>query len=193
MEPILVSQRIMELLMCQCLHQMGMPLLSQPQSTMCPTVVTHNSDNDGRQKVRLVVGAAGGSKIISSVALTTILNIMKDLEVDQSVETPRIHHQLWPMLVEYENKSGFYQDIISFLKSVGHETLSISSAGSSVGAVARRSNGGIMAAADTRKSGGVAGSNTSGASILTFNLNVQFILLFIFWSFLNVSVWRTST
>ena len=55
---------------------------------MCPTIVTdfvNDTGSDITQKVRLVVGAAGGSRIISSVAFTTILNIIKDWEIDQSI------------------------------------------------------------------------------------------------------------
>ena len=55
----------------------------RPQSSMCPTIVTE--EVDGLETVRLVLGAAGGSKITSSVALVTILNILQERPIDQCV------------------------------------------------------------------------------------------------------------
>lgn len=86
---------------------------------MTPIIVT---DNMG--KVKIVIGAAGGAKIISSVvnvmfrrinffcqeflcnfinhhqALVRVLWLGEDIK--QAIDAPRIHHQLLPMILEYE-------------------------------------------------------------------------------------------
>ena len=154
----------------------------RPQSSMVPTIVTE--EVDGVQVPRLVLGAAGGTKITTSVALTIINNILLDMDVEKSVDNPRLHHQLLPMIISYQN--GLDEDIIQSLRSRGHATYGSDGAGSVVGAVARMADGKLMAKADNGKSGGVAGIDSpepSGALILcpsTFILLLPIILSAVF-------------
>ncbi|MEZ4953511.1 MAG: gamma-glutamyltransferase [Saprospiraceae bacterium] len=65
-------------------------------SSMTPTIVT----KDGQ--LFLVVGAPGGSTIITAV-LQTILNVIEyDMPLDQAVAAPRFHHQWLPDEIKVE-------------------------------------------------------------------------------------------
>ena len=85
----------------------------RPLSSMTPTFV-----EDGRGV--LVLGAPGGSRIISQVLLG-ILDYMNQSEVDlQSiVSAPRYHHQYWPDRVEVE-PGGFSAEWRSALAAKKH-------------------------------------------------------------------------
>ncbi|MEA5578082.1 gamma-glutamyltransferase [Anabaena sp. UHCC 0451] len=61
-----------------------------PLSSMTPTIVTENN------RLRLAVGAPGGSTIITQV-LQVILNVLEyKMDVGAAVSVPRIHHQWLP-------------------------------------------------------------------------------------------------
>lgn len=65
-------------------------------SSMTPTIVL----KDG--KPFLVVGSPGGSTIITSV-LQVIINVLEfKMNVFEAVNTPHIHHQLFPDQIDYE-------------------------------------------------------------------------------------------
>ena len=49
---------------------------------------------DKNGDVRLVIGAAGGTKITTAVALAMILNLWSGYNVNQAIDTVRIHHQV---------------------------------------------------------------------------------------------------
>lgn len=75
----------------------------RPLSSMSPTIVLR----DGRPE--LVVGAAGGPRIISAT-LQTILNVLDfRMSVKAAVEAPRIHHQWLPDRLYLEAKLGAEQ------------------------------------------------------------------------------------
>ena len=69
-----------------------------PLSSMAPTIVT-----DAKGHVRLVIGAAGGSKIISGVAQVIARHLWQGLDIKQAIDMRRIHHQLLPMELELED------------------------------------------------------------------------------------------
>ncbi|MBD2386607.1 gamma-glutamyltransferase [Cylindrospermum sp. FACHB-282] len=61
-----------------------------PLSSMTPTIITENG------RLRMVVGAPGGSTIITQV-LQVILNVLEyNMDVGAAVSVPRIHHQWLP-------------------------------------------------------------------------------------------------
>lgn len=66
-------------------------------SSMSPAILVSDTGD-----VRIVIGAAGGTKITSSTALTTAYNFWFGLSIEEAVEHMRIHHQLQPMVLEYE-------------------------------------------------------------------------------------------
>lgn len=68
----------------------------RPLSSMSPTIVL-----DGNRP-RLVVGAAGGPRIINAT-LQTIINVLDfSMAVDQAVEAGRVHHQWLPSRLNVE-------------------------------------------------------------------------------------------
>uniref|UniRef100_A0A1A9X248 Gamma-glutamyltransferase n=1 Tax=Glossina brevipalpis TaxID=37001 RepID=A0A1A9X248_9MUSC len=87
----------------------------RPLSSMCPSIII-----DGQGNARLLVGAAGGTKITTAVAQTIIKYLIFNESLYQAVNDGRLHHQLAPMKVILEEKVP--DKIIKYLKSVGHET-----------------------------------------------------------------------
>ncbi len=84
----------------------------RPLSSMAPTIVLR----DGR--VELVVGAAGGPRIISAT-LQTILNVLDfHMSVRSAVEAPRIHHQWIPDRLNFE--PGIAPETRKALEERGH-------------------------------------------------------------------------
>lgn len=59
-------------------------------SSMSPTIVMHNG------QVQTVLGSPGGSTIISSVFQTLINLYREQMNAQQAVNAPRVHHQLLP-------------------------------------------------------------------------------------------------
>lgn len=85
----------------------------RPLSSMTPTFV---EDERGV----LILGAPGGSRIISMVLLG-VLEHMRTPEVDlkRLVAMPRYHHQFWPDRIEVEPE-GFNADWRAALQAKGH-------------------------------------------------------------------------
>lgn len=70
----------------------------RPMSSMCPTIIIDKNSGN----VRMVVGAAGGTKITTSVALVIMRHLWFDETLEEAVSAKRLHHQLFPMRVEFE-------------------------------------------------------------------------------------------
>jgi len=122
----------------------------RPMSSMSPSILINEAG-----EVEMVMGASGGTKITTSTALVTLLSTQMGLDIEQSVNSPRLHHQLSPMVIKYE--STLDADIIKGLENIGHATEDNGDAGSVVGAIQRGEDGKLHVKADFRKSGGVAG------------------------------------
>lgn len=81
-------------------------------SSMTPTIVL--KDN----QPYLVLGAPGGSRIITAV-LQVILNVIDfGMNIQEAIDAPRFHHQWKPDRLDLEK--GFSPDTIALLKSRGH-------------------------------------------------------------------------
>ncbi len=88
----------------------------RPLSAMTPTIVTR----DG--KPFLVVGAAGGPRIIS-VVLQVITNVIDfEMNLQQAVDFPRFHHQWMPDELRMEDH-GFSPDTVGLLRERGHKVV----------------------------------------------------------------------
>ncbi|MEO8027089.1 MAG: gamma-glutamyltransferase, partial [Bryobacteraceae bacterium] len=85
----------------------------RPLSSMTPTIVV----KDG--KAVLVVGAPGGSRIITAV-MQVILNIFDfGMNAQDAVDFPRFHHQWMPDKLYLEH--GISPDTVAILKAMGHD------------------------------------------------------------------------
>ncbi|CAJ0577048.1 unnamed protein product, partial [Mesorhabditis spiculigera] len=83
----------------------------RPMSSMSPTIIYNKNDN----QVRMVVGASGGSFIISTVAQTVIRTLLFNQTVKEAVDAPRIHNQYLPHQTDYEQQ--FPKSLIESLTS----------------------------------------------------------------------------
>lgn len=112
-------------------------------SSMTPTIITQ----DG--KATLVVGAPGGSTIITSVL--QVINNMVDfgMPVQDAVNVPRFHHQ-WRPDVIYHERGAISAETAQALRSMGYK-LTIRSGYGEVNAIARdRIFGGWIGAPDLK-------------------------------------------
>ncbi|XP_048241225.1 glutathione hydrolase 1 proenzyme-like [Haliotis rufescens] len=121
----------------------------RPQSSMCPSIIVNQTSGD----VVMTIGASGGTRITTSVALVAMFALRMGVPIADAVDHKRLHHQLLPKQIRIER--GFSQDIIDGLKAKGHE-IDMNTAASVVSAI--HVTGGLLhAVADVRKGGEPAG------------------------------------
>ncbi|XP_062589611.1 glutathione hydrolase 1 proenzyme-like [Saccostrea cucullata] len=88
----------------------------QPLSSMVPAIFINKKSG----KVRLVIGAAGGSRITTTVAQISARVLLFGETIEEAIRKKRFHHHFSPDVLKYE--FGFPQDILSELKNkYGHE------------------------------------------------------------------------
>ncbi|XP_029024805.1 glutathione hydrolase 1 proenzyme [Betta splendens] len=115
----------------------------RPMSSMCPTILL-----DKNNKVKMVVGASGGTKITSSIALVILNALFFDYDLHKAVLDPRIHNQLSPNVTVAE--PGFDQSVMDGLALKNHQAEYLDSTGAVVQAVVRGVDG-LHAQSDPRK------------------------------------------
>ncbi len=98
------------------------PNLAEPGkrmlSSMTPTIVAR----DGR--LVMVTGSPGGRTIINTV-LMTILNVIDfEMNIQEAVDAPRLHHQWLPDETRYE-RWGLSPDTLALLLQRGHRMVEI--------------------------------------------------------------------
>jgi gamma-glutamyltranspeptidase / glutathione hydrolase / leukotriene-C4 hydrolase len=120
-------------------------------SSMAPIILVDKKSGD----VRLVIGAAGGSKIISAISLALLRFSCCTNNIKEIVDAPRFHHQFIPNEISYEY--GILSSIIEGLASKGHKLKRYKNRGTIVNALSCNSNE-INGIADFRKDwSGVSG------------------------------------
>lgn len=82
-------------------------------SSMSPTIVTKDGD------VRMVLGAAGGPRIITATLQSFLNMTIFEMDSQQAVSAPRFHHQWMPDELYYE-EFGLSPDTRKKLKDLGH-------------------------------------------------------------------------
>ena len=86
----------------------------RPLSSMVPTMVLKDS------KPFLVLGAPGGSRIITAV-LHVMLNVLDfGMNIQDAIDFPRIHHQWKPDQLDFEQ--GVSPDTVALLEKAGYHT-----------------------------------------------------------------------
>ncbi|KAM9338021.1 glutathione hydrolase 1 proenzyme [Symphorus nematophorus] len=115
----------------------------RPMSSMCPTILFDKSN-----KVKMVVGGSGGTKITTSIAQVILNALFFDYDLNKAVSDPRLHNQLTPNTTLAE--PGFDKTILDGLASKNHETEFLTSFGAVVQAVLRQDDG-LQAQSDPRK------------------------------------------
>ncbi len=121
----------------------------RPLSSMCPSIITDSSG-----KVKLVLGSSGGMKITTAVATVAIRHLWLNENLKQAIDAPRIHHQLSPDEIVYEN--NFPNNVLKELKNLGHKTKLLEGRGAVVMGLSLTDNK-IYANSDYRKGGDVDG------------------------------------
>lgn len=83
-------------------------------SSMTPTIVTKD------ERVFLVAGSPGGSRIITTV-LQVLMNVIDhQMDVQEAVDAARFHHQWLPDEIRIERR-GFPVDVVRALEAMGHK------------------------------------------------------------------------
>nr|CAD7419824.1 unnamed protein product [Timema poppensis] len=118
-------------------------------SSMSPSIVV---DRDG--DVRMVLGASGGTRITTAVALVIMRHLWFGESIKQAVDASRFHHQLLPDEFSYE--FGILSQVVQGIEKLGHKAVRNRNRGSIVCAIARL-GGVLFANADYRKGGDVLG------------------------------------
>lgn len=122
----------------------------RPLSSMTPTFV-----EDG--KGVLILGAPGGSRIISQVLLATLEYLRRpQVDLKQLVAMPRYHHQYWPDRIEIEPE-GFTAAWRGVLEGKGHQVRAANRKWGNLQAVFQPRDGGAAQAANDPRGDDVAG------------------------------------
>ena len=113
----------------------------RPLSSMSPTIILQGD------RPELILGAAGGPRIISAT-LQTIINVLDfHMPVKEAVEAPRIHHQWIPEEINVETKLA--PETKKSLERRGHTVKERTTLGVVQAILAKRSK--VAGAADSRK------------------------------------------
>ncbi len=118
-------------------------------SAMAPTIVL---DKEG--KVLLVVGAAGGPRIITTTT-EVILNVIEhNMSLADAMRAPRLHHQSLPDTLRYE--AGAFSDAVAdSLRAMGHAIQRTGGLANANGIM--RVSGGWIGVREPRSTGGAVG------------------------------------
>ncbi|XP_043659104.1 glutathione hydrolase 1 proenzyme [Drosophila teissieri] len=128
----------------------GVAPAARPMSSMSPVIVTERATG----KVRLVVGAAGGTKIITALVPLLVRILWQEASIKAAIDASRIHHQMLPNVLLYEY--GLLQSYVESLEDRGHRCERYENRGSVICGIAQE-NDTIWVNSDFRKPGGVSG------------------------------------
>jgi gamma-glutamyltranspeptidase / glutathione hydrolase len=123
----------------------------RPLSSMTPTIVLRK---DG--SFWFALGARGGPRIISAVVQIIVNMIDHDMDIQDAMDAPRVHHQWLPDEVLYE-PLGFSPDTLSVLSERGHRFAEKPAKVASATAVMVDEKGIRLGVIDWRSDGAAAG------------------------------------
>jgi gamma-glutamyltranspeptidase / glutathione hydrolase len=85
----------------------------RPLSSMAPTIVL----KDG--KVAMVLGSPGGPRIITAIVQTILNMVDYDMDAQEAVDAPRLHHQWMPDLL-FAEPFALSPDTRALLEEMGY-------------------------------------------------------------------------
>ncbi|RMZ83010.1 hypothetical protein DV737_g1768, partial [Chaetothyriales sp. CBS 132003] len=131
----------------------------RPLSSTSPTIVEFPNGT-----LYYVIGAAGGSRIITSTIQNLIHILDQNLTVPEALAQPRLHDQLIPNRVSFEY--AYDNETVAFMKSLGHNVTWVAPGQSSAQGIRRLPNGTFEAAGEPRQlnSGGFTVLSMAGRS-----------------------------
>ncbi|HUR97419.1 MAG TPA: gamma-glutamyltransferase [Pyrinomonadaceae bacterium] len=88
--------------------------MKRPLSSMTPTIVMRKNGTPW-----FALGARGGPRIINAVLQSVINVIDHDMNIQQAIDAPRVHHQWYPDEILFE-PYGLSPDTLKILQSYGH-------------------------------------------------------------------------
>jgi len=119
-------------------------------SSMTPTIVLKEG------KPVIVIGSPGGSRIITTV-IQVVLNVLNfEMDIQQAIDAPRIHHQWYPDMI-YSERHSLNNDVIISLINRGHSLGKQIGIGRAQGIFIDNKNGIYWGAADPRSYGKAIG------------------------------------
>ncbi|KAJ8346656.1 hypothetical protein SKAU_G00280570 [Synaphobranchus kaupii] len=121
----------------------------RPMSSMCPAILL-----DKNNRVKMVVGASGGTQITTATALVILNALFFKYDLKRAVSEPRLHNQLLPNRTLLE--SDFDKGVMAGLEQRNHVVEVLNKTGAVVQAVVKQGNR-IYAESDHRKGGYPAG------------------------------------
>nr|CAH7726914.1 unnamed protein product [Callosobruchus chinensis] len=88
----------------------------RPISSMSPTIILNRKGD-----VMMIIGAAGGSKITTSVAQIIVKHLWYGIDLKRAMDEARVHHQLMPnvLLIE-DNFKLEYEKLLDKIEKIGH-------------------------------------------------------------------------
>ncbi|XP_074656913.1 glutathione hydrolase 1 proenzyme-like [Tubulanus polymorphus] len=119
----------------------------RPLSAMTPTLIHNENHKCGS---RLALGGSNGTKILTGIFEVAMNYMLGGESLKTAIDKPRIHNQLYPDIVEYED--GIPANVITFLQQRGHKLEKVTEGINIINAVSK-SNETIDAYADARKGG----------------------------------------
>jgi gamma-glutamyltranspeptidase/glutathione hydrolase/leukotriene-C4 hydrolase len=120
-------------------------------SSISPVIVIDKKTS----QPKIIIGAAGGSKIISALSLAILRFLCCSSNLKEIVDAPRFHHQLVPNVLEYEY--GIVNSVIEGLMLKGHASYRYRNRGTIINALTLDDRN-VYAISDYRKDhSGVAG------------------------------------
>jgi gamma-glutamyltranspeptidase / glutathione hydrolase len=106
----------------------------RPLSSMSPTIIRDEAGNS-----RVVIGALGGPRIITSVFLALVNRYQFGMALSDAVIAPRFHHQWRPDRLVLE-RNGFAREVRESLTKLGYPVAGMESSGK-ISALERFPNG----------------------------------------------------